>query len=131
MASPQEPPIFQPDTEEMVVLTPDHFLALPRPDVAAPRPAGAPDTSTLAAHDFDVDNRTGFMPPQPPLTRLPPRWEQWELALEDGLASKLQLADKPDLSDEDRRRAILWQARVREVRFRHVPHSFRGLIHPR
>lgn len=70
------------DTEEMVILSPDHFLALPRPDILyGGAPAGAPDTSTLAAHDFDVDTRTGFMPPQPPLTRLPPQWELWELAL--------------------------------------------------
>ena len=113
------PPILHPDTQEMVILTPDHFLALPRPDIFTGPPAGAPDTSTLAAHDFDVDNRTGFMPPQPPLTRLPSQWEAWESVLEDGLAAKLQLADKHDSSDADRHRASLWQTRVREVRPRH------------
>ncbi|KAH8092661.1 tryptophan 2,3-dioxygenase [Cristinia sonorae] len=99
----------------MVVLNPDHFLALPRPVIGVGPPTGAPDTTTLAAHDFDIDTRTGFMPPQPPLTRLPPQWELWELVLEDGLASRLQLADKPDLSEGDRQRASLWQARIREL----------------
>lgn len=110
---------FLPDTEEMVILSPDHFLALPRPDIHTGPPAGAPDTSTLAAHDFDVDTRTGFMPPQPPLTRLPLQWELWELALEDGLASKLQLADKPDVSDADQHRASLWRSRLCEVSLHH------------
>ncbi|TCD63555.1 hypothetical protein EIP91_005226 [Steccherinum ochraceum] len=105
----------QSDAGEMVVISPGHFLALPRPDILTGPPAGAPDTSTVAAHDFDVDNSTGFMPPQPPLARLPPLWEAWELALEDGLAAKLQLADKPDQSDTDRNRARHWQARVREL----------------
>lgn len=35
------------------------------------RPAdNRPDTSTLAAADFDVDVRSGFLPPEPPLERL-------------------------------------------------------------
>ncbi|KAH9921846.1 uncharacterized protein B0H18DRAFT_1086002 [Fomitopsis serialis] len=46
----------------------NHFLALPRPDHGLAE-AGTPDTSTLAAHDFDVDTRTGFMPPRPLLKR--------------------------------------------------------------
>ncbi|THH31511.1 hypothetical protein EUX98_g2701 [Antrodiella citrinella] len=108
-------PLLHPETEEMVIFAPDHLLALPRPDVQTGPPTGAFDTSTLAAHDFDVDTRTGFMPPEPPLTRLPQQWELWELALEEGLASKLQLADKPGSSDADRYRASFWQARVREL----------------
>ena len=76
-------------------LPPNHFLNLQRPDAFAGIPAGAPDTSTLAAHDFDVDTRTGFMPPQPPLTRLPSAWEPWESTLENAIVSKLQHADKP------------------------------------
>ncbi|KAI9000471.1 Indoleamine 2,3-dioxygenase [Trametes punicea] len=96
-------------------LPPNHFLNLPRPDVFVPTLAGTPDTSTLAAHDFDVDTRTGFMPPQPPLTRLPSAWEPWEAALEDAIQSKLQLADKPDLSDEEKAESERWRNHVREM----------------
>ncbi|KAI0324741.1 Indoleamine 2,3-dioxygenase [Cubamyces sp. BRFM 1775] len=96
-------------------LPPNHFLNLPRPDVFVPTLAGTPDTSTLAAHDFDVDTRTGFMPPEPPLTRLPSAWEPWEAALEDAIQSKLQLAERPDLSDEERAKSERWRDRVREL----------------
>ncbi|KAI0649533.1 tryptophan 2,3-dioxygenase [Trametes meyenii] len=96
-------------------LPPNHFLNLPRPDVFLPTLAGTPDTSTLAAHDFDVDTRTGFMPPEPPLTRLPSAWESWEAILGDAIQSKLQLADKPDLSDGEKDESERWRNRVREL----------------
>ncbi|RDX56973.1 tryptophan 2,3-dioxygenase [Lentinus brumalis] len=96
-------------------LPPNHFLNLQRPDAFVPAIAGTPDTSTLAAHDFDVDTRTGFMPPQPPLTRLPPAWEPWEDALEDAIQSKLQLADKPDLSPAEQGKSERWRNSVREL----------------
>ncbi|RPD72449.1 Indoleamine 2,3-dioxygenase [Lentinus tigrinus ALCF2SS1-7] len=93
----------------------NHFLNLQRPDVFVPAIAGTPDTSTLAAHDFDVDTRTGFMPPQPPLARLPPAWEPWEAALEDAIQSKLQLADKPALSPAEQEKSERWRNSVREL----------------
>ena len=98
-------------------LPPEHFLAQPRPDANAGPPTGTVDTTTLAAHDFDVDTRTGFMPPQPPLTRLPAAWEQWEALLDDATADnrRLQLAEKPDLSEAERMRSAEWRARVRAV----------------
>lgn len=107
----------------MNTLPPNHFLNLQRPDAFLPAPIGAPDTSTLAAHDFDVDTRTGFMPPQPPLTRLPSAWEPWELSLENAIVSKLQLADKPGLSRDDEQRSERWRLTVREVRSRSGPWS--------
>ncbi|KAI0695396.1 Indoleamine 2,3-dioxygenase [Cytidiella melzeri] len=94
-------------------LPPDHFLSLPRPEANLGPPAGTVDTTTVAAHDFDVDTRTGFMPPQPPLTRLPDLWQPWEEILGDAVARRLQLGDKPDLSDADRVRSAEWRARVR------------------
>jgi indoleamine 2,3-dioxygenase len=96
-------------------LPPEHFLAQPRPDAAFGPPTGTVDTTTLAAHDFDVDTRTGFMPPQPPLTRLPDSWEPWEALLDDATMSRLQLAEKLDLSEADRSRSEEWRARVRQV----------------
>ena len=71
----------------------NHFLAQPRPDPFQSLPTGFVDTTTLAAHDFDVDNRTGFMPPQPPLQRLPSAWHIWEISLERAISRRLQLAE--------------------------------------
>ena len=96
-------------------LSPDHFLSLPRPNISFGRLVGVPDTTTLAAHDFDVDTRTGFMPPQPPLARLPTGWESWELILEDGIGENLQLGDKPGLSEVEMAQSETWRSRIREV----------------
>ncbi|KAG6897348.1 hypothetical protein C0992_002274 [Termitomyces sp. T32_za158] len=94
----------------------DHFLTLPRPILAGPpRPAGVPDTTTLAAHDFDVDTRTGFMPPQPPLARLPSTWETWEYILDEAQRTQLQLGDTPELPEHERVKSESWRSRVREL----------------
>lgn len=73
------------------------------------------DTATLAAHDFDVDNRTGFMPPDAPTRGLPSPWNTWESVLEDGIDSKLALADRADITADDELRNMSWRARVLEV----------------
>ena len=93
-----------------------HFLALPRPDVTfGPLPHGLTDTTTLAAHDFDVDNRTGFMPPEPPLTRLPGEWETWEAVLDSALTKRLKLYSDPATSDDDRAESTAWREDVHKV----------------
>lgn len=101
--------------ELMNHLPPEHFLALPRPEAVLGPPAGTVDTTTLAAHDFDVDTRTGFMPPQPPLTRLPDPWQPWEELLADALSNRMKLGDRPDVTNADELRAARWRARVRDV----------------
>lgn len=102
----------------MALLPPNHFLALPRPDVPIGPPAGVVDTTTLAAHDFDVDTRTGFMPPEPPLVRLPLQWEFWEQLLDDAQVHSLQLGNKVDITDAEKAQSESWRARVRQVRLR-------------
>ncbi|KAI9439567.1 Indoleamine 2,3-dioxygenase [Lactarius indigo] len=97
----------------MAFLSPDHFLALPRPGVLSEVPVGVVDTTTLAAHDFDVDTRTGFMPPDPPLARLPMQWEPWEQLLEEAQVHRLQLGSKHDIIDEEMVQSESWRARVR------------------
>lgn len=92
-----------------------HFLSLSRPNILVGVPEGQPDTTTLAAHDFDVDTRTGFLPPQPPTSRLPPFWGQWEVILDDAISQGLQLGDKISLSDCERRTSETWRHRVRKV----------------
>ena len=100
----------------MAALPPDHFLSLPRPDVLLGPPAGVVDTTTLAAHDFDVDTRTGFMPPDPPLTRLPSQWESWEQLLDDAQLHQLQLGSKVDITEEEKARSEWWRAHISQVR---------------
>ncbi|KAK0236233.1 Indoleamine 2,3-dioxygenase [Armillaria nabsnona] len=99
----------------MYHLPADHFLSLPRPDILIGSPGGIVDTTTLAAHDFDVDNRTGFMPPHPPLARLPGQWEPWEAIFQEAQESELQLGDKPGLTDAQSRVSETWRSRVRNL----------------
>lgn len=95
-----------------------HFLSLPRPGPTAPVALipGGVDTSTLAAHDFDVDTRTGFMPPQPPLARLPAQYAVWEDLLGRAVEGKLQLGSTPGLTGEDAARSWRWREDVETVR---------------
>ncbi|KAJ6512642.1 Indoleamine 2,3-dioxygenase [Mycena sanguinolenta] len=99
----------------MYAIPPEHFLALSRLDGLLGSPESVYDTSTLAAHDFDVDNRTGFMPPQAPPARLPAEWEPWEFVLDGAIAEGLQLGDKPGLTDAERSRSEAWRQRVRQL----------------
>ena len=109
-------PAFFP-THTSATLPENHFLAQPRPDVLeGVTPDGIVDTSTLAAHDFDVDPRTGFMPPQPPLARLPLTWEPWEYSLEEAMKRKLKLGDDPMLADAEKDNAEQWRNIIRQVR---------------
>ncbi|KAL4064593.1 Indoleamine 2,3-dioxygenase [Scleroderma yunnanense] len=93
----------------------EHFLNLPRPDIIIGGGEGVVDTTTLAAHDFDVDTRTGFMPPDPPIARLPEEWEPWEVILEKAMKGKLQLAIKQALSTEEAAMSAAWRAQVRQL----------------
>jgi indoleamine 2,3-dioxygenase len=99
----------------MALLSPDHFLSLPRPDPTVGQPFGVPDTSTLAAHDFDVDTRTGFLPPQPPLSRLPIDWEPWEATLDEALQRRLQLGDRAGISTANIMSSVSWRTGVSQV----------------
>ena len=109
-------PYVTPTFAQMDLLPTNHFLALPRPDVLLGPPSGVVDTTTLAAHDFDVDTRTGFMPPDPPLPRLPSQWELWEQVLDDAQLHRLQLGSKPGITDEEKAQSESWRARISQVR---------------
>jgi len=91
-----------------------HFLSLPRPSVTGP-PSGVVDTTTLAAHDFDVDTRTGFMPPQQPIQRLPIQWHLWESTLDEAINRNLQLGDKLGLLHKHIIDSESWRDKVRQV----------------
>lgn len=73
-------------------LPPGHFLGLPPSyaQVSDPSASGtsshaanglAPNVASLAAADYDVDVRTGFLPGSKNIERLPASWDLWEDAL--------------------------------------------------
>lgn len=74
-------------------------------------------SSIQGGHVFDVDERSGFMAPEPPIARLPESWNAWETALECAIAAKLQTADKVGLTTLDASTSREWRACIREVRF--------------
>lgn len=95
---------------------------------STPRPADSrPDTSTLAAADFDVDVRSGFLPPEPPLERLAgPAYDVqhttydtaspslWEAMLDWAKSIPLEIGDRydgPVQRDEARR----WREAIRAM----------------
>ena len=47
--------------------------------------------------------------------RLPEEWASWEDTLDEAISARLQLGEKPDVSDEDRAASESWRQRVREV----------------
>ncbi len=72
--------------------------------------------SSVQGHVFDVDERSGFMPPEPPIARLPERWNAWETALECAIAAKLQTGDKVGLTPLEASTSCEWRMCIREVR---------------
>ncbi|KAG5645090.1 hypothetical protein DXG03_006904 [Asterophora parasitica] len=67
------------------------------------------------ANVFDVDPQSGFMPPEEPLSRLPDAWEPWEAILDAAITAKLQLGDKPRITETEKSSSESWRARVREL----------------
>ncbi|PVG02437.1 Indoleamine 2,3-dioxygenase [Serendipita vermifera] len=111
-------------------LAPQHALARPRNPISVlqsvtnkPKAVSTNgyvpplDTSTLAAHDFDVDVRSGFMPPEPPIDRLPPEWAAWEEILDDATQSspRLKPGDYADISAEETERSGRWRDSVQDM----------------
>lgn len=96
---------------------PTHFLSQARASlVQGPRHADLFDVSTVAAADYDIDVRSGFMPPAEPVARLLGEFSVWEDIL-DAALGRLQLAaDLVDASEGQRRYVAEWRTRVKQVR---------------
>jgi len=88
------------DEEEDQGTTPSlHFLAQRPPGVSLSqsqeRETSLPDTSTLAAADFDVSVETGFLPPQEPvqsLSQYGKGWEEFENCLQQAAEEVKQIS---------------------------------------
>lgn len=78
-----EHPLFSLPTGHFLSLPPSyHSTSSPDPSTLSHASEGlAPNTASLAAADFDVDVRTGFMPPSGNVERLPVEFQVWEEAL--------------------------------------------------
>ncbi|KAL6899916.1 Indoleamine 2,3-dioxygenase [Trichoderma evansii] len=57
-------------------------------------PPQIPNGSTFVTQDFHVDQRTGFVPPRMPLSRLSGEWETWEATLDAARWQKFKAAEK-------------------------------------
>ena len=95
-----------------------HFAdTVPRPAPFAEANDQMPDTSTLAAADFDVDVRSGFLPPEAPIARLEGMHEQlWETALDQ--AKQIPLSQGGGgilITQEQRRLARQWRRSIRQM----------------
>lgn len=92
---------------------PTHFLSLGR-HILSTGPRTSFDVSTVAASDYDIDVRTGFMPPAEPVQRLPCEFDVWESML-DRVLGVIKLAEDPDATDEDKLFTEEWRKDVRAV----------------
>ncbi|KAL0568474.1 hypothetical protein V5O48_013506 [Marasmius crinis-equi] len=65
---------------------------------------------------FDVDSRTGFLPSEVPVQRLPGNWSIWEVLLDEAIAKRLALGGKPGgTTVEQAVESERWRASVRET----------------
>ncbi|KAF5391581.1 hypothetical protein D9757_002506 [Collybiopsis confluens] len=71
--------------------------------------------SPMKSDLFEVDSRTGFMPFQPPVSRLDGVWASWETLLVDAQHRKLQPGDKLGISHTDKESSEAWRAQVRQT----------------
>lgn len=77
-----------------------------------------PDTSTLAGADFDVDVRSGFLPPEQPIQRLKKDSKEvkWEEMLDIARELPLKIGGGGKNCGEDQRRLNRrWRRDIREV----------------
>ncbi|GAB1526391.1 hypothetical protein RhiTH_009558 [Rhizoctonia solani] len=112
---------FSPIIAMALTLAPSHFLDLPHHVQPGPVLDGVlPDTSTVAAHDFDVDVNTGFMPNEGPLLRIPREvsvdMQTWEDLLSEGLSLKMKLGDQlSQFGPEEAIKNQSWRLKVRSL----------------
>ncbi|KAJ1307499.1 hypothetical protein OPQ81_001598 [Rhizoctonia solani] len=80
-------------------------------------PEGSPDMSSLACSEFGLDSRTGFLPTQVPLARLPAAFDQWEDALQDAMVILKHPGDSedPPPTDEEREQSLQWRERLQRM----------------
>jgi len=108
----------QQQQQQQLLLDLTSRLVSPSAPFAQVANASVPDTSTLAAADFDIDVRSGFMPPEPPVERLSGSQieMQWEDMLDRARTLPLRCGDGGlNESEESRRAAWQWRRDIRKM----------------
>ncbi|CUA76071.1 indoleamine 2,3-dioxygenase [Rhizoctonia solani] len=80
-------------------------------------PNGSPDMSSLACSEFGLDSRTGFLPTQVPLARLPATFDRWEDALQHAMIilKRPGDSDDPPPTDEEKDQSLRWRENLRRM----------------
>jgi indoleamine 2,3-dioxygenase len=73
------------------------------------------DTYPKQLHDFDMNSSTGFLPDRPPLDRLPPDFDLWELALASARDSLSLGEDESPEAITRRESSRRWRSQLRNV----------------
>lgn len=64
---------------------------------------------------YDLDSRTGFIPPEPPLLRLADGYERWELLLDDAKANFVNPGSSGLATATEMQYTSKWRNRVAAV----------------
>ncbi|CAE6476346.1 unnamed protein product [Rhizoctonia solani] len=80
-------------------------------------PKGSPDMSSLSCFDFGLDSRTGFLPTQVPLARLPATFDKWEDALQRAMVVLKHPGDSDDPlpTDEEKEQSLRWRENIKRM----------------
>lgn len=102
---------------DLIGLTPKPAQA-PCTDGYIRLPDDSPDMTALACSEFGLDPKTGFLPPQVPLARLPPLFDQWEDTLQHGMVvlKRPGDSDDPPPTEEEKIQSLKWREGVEQVR---------------
>jgi len=114
------PPKLPLPSTTLPTLPPTHFLSIVRSPNVGSSTLGATsvrgvDTSTVAAADFDVDSKTGFMPPKIPIGRLTGDLEVWERMRDAAVANDEPLTLGVYATRPQQKRSARWRKTVDSV----------------
>ncbi|KAG9039963.1 hypothetical protein FRB95_004435 [Tulasnella sp. JGI-2019a] len=107
----------EPPPTTLPAMPPTHFLSIARSPFSGPNSSGVAsnrgfDTSTVAAADFDVDPKTGFMPPKVPVVRLDGELEVWEMMREAAVEGGEPLTLGVYATSRQQKRSARWRSAV-------------------
>ncbi|KAG8764136.1 hypothetical protein FRC11_004624 [Ceratobasidium sp. 423] len=80
-------------------------------------PEGSPDMSSLACSEFGLNSRTGLLPTQVPLARLPVAFDKWEDALQHAMVvlKRPGDSDDPPPTDKEREQSLQWRENLQRM----------------
>ncbi|KAH7341803.1 Indoleamine 2,3-dioxygenase-domain-containing protein [Rhizoctonia solani] len=96
-------------------ITPEHPLSTTQDDYRLPE--GSPDMSSLACSEFGLHSKTGFLPSQLPLARLPAAFDMWEDALQRAMVilKRPGDSDDPPPTNKEKEQSLKWRENLRHM----------------